>query len=364
MAGAARTSTRDAGRVVERARTVAAIPALGAALDAGTVSGGHVDAVGRVLRQLEPCHRDALAASAGWLVGLAATLDPGGAAQGVDGRDGSAPRRRRDEPPGAAAASHPAGHVDRRRGDVVPAGPVRSRDRPHPARPAGQHRRRPVRRQDPRRLPLPPPRTPSVPAGPRPGRAHRGTRHPQRRPEIVAVLDLTDPQPDGTPTVDWGLPSSCPPRCCAACSTPPTSTRSSCAAASCSTPPAASTWAAPPGWPTGPNAAPCAPSTPPAPSPAATPATTCASSTTSSGGNTEAPPTSTTSCPLCVRHHHAVHDHGWHLVLAADRTLTITYPDGTTETTGPPRRRRRRPTPARPTTEQPAHDEPPALLRC
>ncbi len=37
-----------------------AIPALGEALDAGSVSGGHVDAVGRVLRQLEPCHRDAL----------------------------------------------------------------------------------------------------------------------------------------------------------------------------------------------------------------------------------------------------------------------------------------------------------------
>ena len=60
VAEAARTSTRDADRVMERARTVAAIPALGEALDAGTVSGGHVDAVGRVLRQLEPCHRDAL----------------------------------------------------------------------------------------------------------------------------------------------------------------------------------------------------------------------------------------------------------------------------------------------------------------
>ena len=50
--------------------------------------------------------------------------------------------------------------------------------------------------------------------------------------------------------------------------------------------------------------------------------------------------------PLCVRHHHAVHDNGWHLVLAADRSLTVTYPDGTTETAGPPRRgHRRRPAP-------------------
>ncbi len=43
--------------------------------------------------------------------------------------------------------------------------------------------------------------------------------------------------------------------------------------------------------------------------------------------------------PLCIRHHHDVHDSGWHLHLASDRTLTITLPDGTTMTTGPPRTR-------------------------
>jgi hypothetical protein len=42
--------------------------------------------------------------------------------------------------------------------------------------------------------------------------------------------------------------------------------------------------------------------------------------------------------PLCVRHHHSVHDTGWQLTLTADRQLTIAYPDGTTQTTGPPRR--------------------------
>ena len=56
--------------------TVDVIPALGEALDAGTVTGGHVDAVGRVLRELEPGHREALAASAGWLVKLASRHDP------------------------------------------------------------------------------------------------------------------------------------------------------------------------------------------------------------------------------------------------------------------------------------------------
>jgi hypothetical protein len=42
--------------------------------------------------------------------------------------------------------------------------------------------------------------------------------------------------------------------------------------------------------------------------------------------------------PLCSQHHHAVHDLGWRLALRPDRTLTVTYPDGTQQATGPPRR--------------------------
>ena len=44
--------------------------------------------------------------------------------------------------------------------------------------------------------------------------------------------------------------------------------------------------------------------------------------------------------PVCSRHHHAVHEGGWHLVLHPDRSLTITYPDGTIQTTGPPAQQR------------------------
>jgi hypothetical protein len=44
--------------------------------------------------------------------------------------------------------------------------------------------------------------------------------------------------------------------------------------------------------------------------------------------------------PLCCRHHHAVHDEGWLLALAPDRTLTVTFPDGSTMATGPPTRQR------------------------
>jgi len=44
--------------------------------------------------------------------------------------------------------------------------------------------------------------------------------------------------------------------------------------------------------------------------------------------------------PVCGRHHHAAHEGGWQLhVHPITRHLTITYPDGTIQTTGPPRTR-------------------------
>jgi len=42
--------------------------------------------------------------------------------------------------------------------------------------------------------------------------------------------------------------------------------------------------------------------------------------------------------PLCCWHHHAIHDRRWQLRLAPNRQLTIDYPDGTSQTTGPPKR--------------------------
>jgi hypothetical protein len=41
--------------------------------------------------------------------------------------------------------------------------------------------------------------------------------------------------------------------------------------------------------------------------------------------------------PLCRRHHHLVHEGGWKLHLDADRTLTVTQPDGHTTIHGPPK---------------------------
>ena len=43
--------------------------------------------------------------------------------------------------------------------------------------------------------------------------------------------------------------------------------------------------------------------------------------------------------PLCTHHHHLVHDDGWQLGLGPNRELTLTLPDGTVRSTGPPGRR-------------------------
>jgi Domain of unknown function (DUF222) len=40
--------------------------------------------------------------------------------------------------------------------------------------------------------------------------------------------------------------------------------------------------------------------------------------------------------PLCSRHHHLVHEGGWKLSIDTARVVTITYPKGDVQTTGPP----------------------------
>ncbi|MGB3735924.1 MAG: HNH endonuclease signature motif containing protein [Ilumatobacter sp.] len=43
--------------------------------------------------------------------------------------------------------------------------------------------------------------------------------------------------------------------------------------------------------------------------------------------------------PVCVHHHHKIHDSGWEVALGRNRQLTITLPDGSVMSTGPPNRR-------------------------
>ena len=42
--------------------------------------------------------------------------------------------------------------------------------------------------------------------------------------------------------------------------------------------------------------------------------------------------------PVCSHHHHNIHDDNWNIELGPNRQLTITFPDGTIRNTGPPRR--------------------------
>jgi hypothetical protein len=68
------TSLRDAGKAAERVATTDQVPELGDALRAGRVSGAHVDAVTSGLRSLEPAERRALAEQGDRLVLLAESM--------------------------------------------------------------------------------------------------------------------------------------------------------------------------------------------------------------------------------------------------------------------------------------------------
>lgn len=74
-ADAARVALTEASKSFERAATTTAIPQLGDALAAGEASGGHVDVVTRALRQLSPDQRDRLA-ERGDILASAATQLP------------------------------------------------------------------------------------------------------------------------------------------------------------------------------------------------------------------------------------------------------------------------------------------------
>jgi Domain of unknown function (DUF222) len=75
-ANANRRGIRHGTRVHERAATAAAVPELGAALDAGDVSGEHVDAMTGAMKGLAPEHREELAARGGRLAAIAAQSTP------------------------------------------------------------------------------------------------------------------------------------------------------------------------------------------------------------------------------------------------------------------------------------------------
>jgi hypothetical protein len=77
IADAAKTSLGQASKTTERSATLDATPGLGAALGDGAITAGHIDAVTRTSKRLDPAQRDALFERADALanVAAAATVD-------------------------------------------------------------------------------------------------------------------------------------------------------------------------------------------------------------------------------------------------------------------------------------------------
>jgi Domain of unknown function (DUF222) len=76
LAEAGNTSVGNGGRLLQRAETAAAMPAFGASLEDGRLSGEHVDVMTRTLRSLEPLARDNMKAQGERLAMLAEQSTP------------------------------------------------------------------------------------------------------------------------------------------------------------------------------------------------------------------------------------------------------------------------------------------------
>jgi hypothetical protein len=340
LADAGRTSHRRAGRALARHKTAQAVPALGAALADGEVSGGHMDVVGRALRQLEPAQRQALAGRDQWLADLAARTTPDEFEQAV-----RAEVRRLQADAGVARLARQR-RATRLRHWIDGDGMWCLAGRFDPETGLKLHGRlkATVERLFAETVPE---HCPSDPLERQAFlRAHAlvalvdGHGTGVGSPECIVVVDATAPDPaTGGPTVDWGLPVELPDEvlrrwfddATVSCvvvrhgvvlhapgrldlgRTTRIANRAQRRALqalypTCAIPGCGAryelchlhhvTW-----W--------------------------------RHGGTTDL----ANLLPLCNQHHHAVHDEGWQLTLTPDdRQLTIGYPDGTTHTTGPPRR--------------------------
>ena len=114
IAEAGGSSLRQAEQVLTRATTVEQVPAMGASLDAGRVSGEHVDVLTRTLRQLEPAQRTRLVEAGPGLVLVAEQVTAEEFARTRACRSATVrTRRRRVGAVGAAAAGGALEHVDR-----------------------------------------------------------------------------------------------------------------------------------------------------------------------------------------------------------------------------------------------------------
>ena len=338
LAGAARTSLRDAGRVLERARTVERIPALDDALAGGAVGGAHVDVLSQALRQLEPGQRHALVDRAEALVEVASRSTPDELRRAVAAE---VRQIRRDDD---MARLEQQRRSTRLRTWVDGDGMWCLAGRFDPETGLRLHGRL-TGAVEALFAEQVPDHCPSDPLE-RQGflRAHAlaaltgGTVARAGRPEVVVVVDASAPDAAGSPAVDWGLPVELPadvlrrvfevghvapvvvhrglvlhaPGRLDLGRTTRLANRAqrralralypTCAIPGCDAPFERCKLHHVRWW--------------------------------EHGGATDL----ANLLPLCVEHHHAVHDRGWLLHLACDRQLTITYPDGTTQRARPDRR--------------------------
>ena len=111
-----RTGLREAGQTMRRAETVDQVPEFGASLDAGRLSGAHVDVLTRALGRLEPDQRGGLIGQASSLVLIAEHATPDEFARTVRNeiRRLEQPRRR-CRAVGASEAGDPLHVVHRQR---------------------------------------------------------------------------------------------------------------------------------------------------------------------------------------------------------------------------------------------------------
>ncbi len=340
VADAGRCTVRQAEQVLRRAETVAQMPGFGVSLDAGQISGEHVDVLARTLRQLDPGGRDRLSADAERLVAIAENSTAEEFARSMRAearrlqtdRDGDARLQRQRRAVRLNSWIDRDSGMGRWSATWDPETMLRLENRLDAQVQAMFHDTQPddcptdllEKQSYLRALAL----LALLDGG--------GVR--LGRPEIIVVEDHTHPQPDGRPTIDWGLPVDLPEhvlddlhhtaivhtvvvRNGVIIDAPGDinlgrSTRianraqrralaavyPSCAIPGCRVRYSRTklhhvTW-----W--------------------------------RHGGRTDLD----NLLPVCEQHHHNIHNNNWQLTLTPDRQLTIQLPDGTIMTTGPPTR--------------------------
>ena len=212
MADAARTSLRDARRVINRATTIDEVPSFDEAMAAGQVGAAHLDVVGAALRQFDGEERRELATRLDRLVGVASVATPDEWArrvraeiQKIDDDDGEKRHARQ------RAAMRLSSRVDRVTGmgklwaSLDPLSYVKVSNRIDALVEALFAERAPE----------------GCPSDPLEKQAYlralafvalcEGRGAAMGRPEFTVVIDTRSLDDEGRPVVDWGLPVDVPP---------------------------------------------------------------------------------------------------------------------------------------------------------